>query len=178
MDKEIIYAMTGEVKKGDHNSILKSGAIGSCVVITAYNKKKQFGLMAHVMLPGKAPEKKDIKKTRYAHNAIDELIMLNKINKSNEDIIEVCIVGGANVLQKADDNIGQNVIDSIEEILKNKEIKVVARSLGGAQRRGISFDVETGKVYCSIGDGTEEFLWNFRGLEISDLKEVENERRQ
>jgi chemotaxis protein CheD len=70
MGKRIIYTMTGEVKSGNQDTVIKSGAIGSCVVITAYDKKNQLGSMAHVMLPGKAPKKKDIQKTKYAENAI------------------------------------------------------------------------------------------------------------
>jgi len=176
MDKQIIFAMTGEIKTGDKNSILKSGPIGSCIVITAYNHHNQIAVMSHIMLPGVAPAKENTKKTRYAVNAITELITLYKLDRSSEEIIAVCIAGGANVLQKTDDCIGQNVIDSIEEILKNKEIKVVARSLGGTQRRSVSFDVETGNVHCSIGDGAEEFFWNFSGWAVSGKIGVEDEK--
>ena len=162
MDKEIIYAMTGEVKKGDNNSILKSGAIGSCIVITTYNKRRNIAVMSHIMLPEEAPRNKiNIQKTRYAKNAIDELIFLYELDKTKDDIIEVCLAGGANVLQKTDDNIGQDVIDSVENILNSKKIKVVTRSLGGRQRRSISYNVETGDVYCSIGDDEEKLFWKF-----------------
>jgi len=162
MNKQIIYAMTGEIKTGDNNSILKSGAIGSCVVITAFNNYQQIAVMAHIMLPGKAPAKKNIQKTRYVANAISELILLYKLDKTKEEKIDVCIAGGANVLQKTDDNVWQNVIDSVEKTLISRNINVVARSLSGTQRRSVSFNVETGKVYCSIGDGAEEYFWNFK----------------
>ena len=70
----IIYTNTGEVKTGRRNEILKSSGIGSCVVIAAYHPGKKVGVMAHVMLPGVAPERNDIQRTRYAADAIDEVI--------------------------------------------------------------------------------------------------------
>lgn len=160
MDKQIIYAMTGEVEAGDKDTILKSGAIGSCIVITAYDKHNLFGAMAHIMLPGKAPENKNTQKTKYTKDAIDELINLLKLNGATENI-EVCLAGGANVLKRKDDNIAQNIIDSVLENLKNMNIEILAKSLGGTTRRSVSLDVETGCVYITVGDGTEEILWNF-----------------
>ena len=163
MNKQIIYAMTGEVKAGNKNTILKSSAIGSCIAITAYNKQNQIGALAHIMLPGKAPENRNIKKTRYASNAIDELINILELNGVNNNEIEVCIAGGANVLKRKDDYIGQDIIKSVEEILKKRKINIMARSLGGSQRRSVSLDVETGCVYYSLGDEAEKLLWKYRG---------------
>ena len=71
--KRIVNVNTGEVKVSKKDVILKSAAIGSCVVIAAYDKKKKVGSLAHIMLPGKAPKSSE-EKTRYAANAIDELI--------------------------------------------------------------------------------------------------------
>ena len=163
MNKQIIYAMTGEVKAGNKNTILKSSAIGSCIAITAYNKQNQIGALTHIMLPGKAPENRNIQKTRYANDAIAELINLLKLNGANENNFEVCLAGGANVLNRKDDYIGQDIIISVEEILKKRKINIMARSLGGSQRRSVSLDVEYGKVYYSIGDGAEKLLWKYRG---------------
>lgn len=88
MDKQIIYAMTGEVKIGNKNTILRSGAIGSCVVIIAYDKLSQVTAMAHIMLPGKAPDSKSLQKSRYAENAIDELVNIFTFNGTNENNID------------------------------------------------------------------------------------------
>jgi len=161
MNKQIIYAMTGEVKAGNKNTILKSSAIGSCIVITTYDKQTQTGIIAHIMLPGKAPENRNIQKNRYVSNAINELINILELNGANNNEIEVCIAGGANVLKRKDDHIGQDIIISVEEILKKRKINIMARSLGGSQRRSVSLDVETGCVYYSLGDEAEKLLWKF-----------------
>lgn len=159
--KQIIYIMTGEVKAGNKDTILKSVAIGSCVVITAYDIQNQIAAMAHIMLPGRALENKKLPKTRYASNAIDELINVLLQNGANENKLEVCLAGGANILKRKDDNIWQDIIISVEELLAKRKIKIMAESLGGTMRRSVSLDVETGLLKCSIGDDPEKTLWEF-----------------
>ena len=159
--KQIVYAMTGDVKAGNKDTILRSGAIGSCIVIVAYDKLNQTAAMAHIMLPGKAPENREVRKTKYANDAIDELASLLKLNRANENDIEVCIAGGANVLKRNDDDIGLDIIQSVVVLLKKRKIKIVAKSLGGTKRRSVSLDVETGCLHFTVGDGAETLLWKF-----------------
>lgn len=161
MDKQTIYVMTGEVKIGNKDAILKSGAIGSCIVIIAYDKLCQVAVMAHIMLPEKAPEIKSLQKNRYAGNAIEELVNLFALNGTNENNIEVCLAGGANVLERKDNNIGQEIIVSVKKLLKERGIKIKTESLGGIMRRSVSLNGETGCVNFTIGDKPEKQLWKF-----------------
>jgi chemotaxis protein CheD len=153
----IIYVSTGEVKTGRRNEILKSSGIGSCIVIAAYHPGKKVGVMAHIMLPGVAPKGKDIQRTRYAADAIDEVLeRMSRFGISQEDI-EVCLVGGGNVLRREADEEGvcKKIIGSVTGILKEKHIRIKAQSLGGTERRSVSLDVDTGIVLYTVGDGGE-----------------------
>lgn len=147
------------MKSGDKNTILNSSAIGSCVVIAAYDANEKVGALAHIMLPGKAPEKKELQKTRYAANAMEELIRRMNLLGIKEKNIAVCLVGSANVLEKKDDTIALDNVTSVIDILKKENIKVKAKSVGGTERRSISLDIDNGSIYYSIGDGTEKLLW-------------------
>ncbi|MFA9390390.1 MAG: chemotaxis protein CheD [Prolixibacteraceae bacterium] len=163
MDKNTVkimqYVNTGEVFSGGVDTILNSGAIGSCVVIAAYDPVKCVGAMAHVMLPGTFPSKNILHDTRYAANAIDELLyQLNTIGTKNENI-EICLVGGANVLKREKDSIGQDNIDSIEKILCEKQMKIKAKALGGFERRTVLFDIMKGCIYYTVGDSKQQILW-------------------
>ena len=160
INKEIIYVLTGEVKVGTVDEILKSSAIGSCVVVSAYNSKLQIGGLAHIMLPGKAHEKTNYPNTRYAIDAIDDLISKMNLTGSERKNIEICVVGGANVLKRENDSIAHSNINSVVEILKGKNFKITAESVGGTDRRSITLNNETGCVKYTIGDGTEMVLWN------------------
>jgi chemotaxis receptor (MCP) glutamine deamidase CheD len=154
----IIDVDTGDVKCGVANSKLRSVAIGSCIAIAAYNLNKKTCALAHVMLPGKAPEK-SVTKTKYAEDAINKLIEFVNGSASNVRDIEVCLVGAGNVLEKEDDTICGANINSVTKILKKKRIPVRASSLGGIVRRSIVMDVDSPCVCFSEGGGAEQILW-------------------
>jgi len=159
--KKSIHVSTGEVNAAIEDAILKSAAIGSCVVIAAYDATNKTGAMAHVMLPGVSPEKTNTPRTRYAADAIAEMIAMMTQLGTDPKNIEVCLVGGANVLKRADDTIGQNNIDSVIELLTKQNIEIKAKSVGGFERMSVSLDIENGTVYHSIGDGNDKLLWDF-----------------
>lgn len=157
--KETIYVLTGEVKAGNKSALLISSAIGSCVVIAAYDAKEKVGALAHILLPGRAPENKETQKNRYAANAIEELIRRMNMFGTKGNNIEVCLVGGANVLKRKDDATGLNNLSFVNDILKKERIQVKAKYVGGTERRSIALDVENGSIYYSVGDGIEKLLW-------------------
>ncbi|OQX77720.1 MAG: hypothetical protein B6D61_06730 [Bacteroidetes bacterium 4484_249] len=161
IEKEIIYVHTGEIKACNNGVILKSSPLGSCIVIAAYDTGKQVGAMAHFMLPGKAPERKNYLKTRYVIDALQELIDKMNVLGTKEKNIEVCLVGGANIMKRDNDTIAKDNIASVNELLRERNIKIKAESVGGTERRSVSLDVETGCVNYTVGDGAEKILYQF-----------------
>jgi chemotaxis protein CheD len=155
---EIVYVNTGEVKLGDNNTILNSGAIGSCVVVCMYNSFEKRGAMAHIMLPGVASVQ-DQMKTKYASNAILKLMDLMNINGNQSTQLETCIIGGANVLKRPNDTIGKNNIESVEKLLDEHGIRVSIKAIGGYERRTVDFNVEKGLIYYTTGDSSKKMLW-------------------
>ena len=111
------------------------------------------------MLPGRAPKQDSPHRTRYAADAID--VMINKVSRlgANRDDIEVCLVGGGNVLKRNDDTICKDNIESVVGFLREKHIKIRAEALGGTKRRAVSLDVERGSIYYSEGDEDDRLLW-------------------
>jgi chemotaxis protein CheD len=156
--KEVIDVNTGEVRVGRRKEILRSLAIGSCIVIAAYDSKNKIGAMAHVMLPGSAP-KKSLQKAKYTTDAIDEMIGKMILAGSDKDDIEVCLVGGGNVLRKKDDTICKDNIASATQLLKKKSIPIRNSALGGTERKGVFLNVESGRISYTEGDGKEQPLW-------------------
>ena len=157
--KRIIDVQIGQIKASKRKVILQSKAIGSCIAIVAYDPTNNSGSLAHVMLPGYAPAgKKPSEKTRYAADAIDAIIRRMSRLGSKKDDLKVTLVGGGNVLKRADDTICENNIKSILQILREKGLKIRAQALGGSERRSVSLDVESGTVSYSEGNGTETQL--------------------
>jgi len=157
--KEVIDIGTGAVEVAGAGAILRSNAIGSCIVIAAYDSSKKVGAIAHSMLPGRAPKDAGGKRTRYAADAIDE--MINKMTRTgaNQCDLEACLVGAGNVLKKQDDTICKDNIESTTELLGKKHIPIRAAALGGTERKGISLDVGSGSIFYTEGDGKEKLLW-------------------
>jgi chemotaxis protein CheD len=164
----IIYVNSGEVKHGRPGATLNSGAIGSCVVVTVYDPNKKAGAMAHIMLPGRAPDKlypeKDNDLNKYSENAIESLTQQMTLLGSQINTMEACLVGGANVLKRKGDSISNENILSIINLLAEKNIKIMARSVGGTERRTASFNIEKGCLYYTIGDSEEKLLYSAMGI--------------
>ncbi|MFH1504707.1 MAG: chemotaxis protein CheD [Candidatus Omnitrophota bacterium] len=157
--KQAIDVPTGKIEVGSGRTILKVNAIGSCVVVSVYSLKKKIGGLAHIMLPGESVDSKSGEERKYAVNAIDA--MLKRIVFLGVDIedIEVCMLGGANVLKRPGETIGKNNVDSIIEILRKRKIKIKAQATGGIERRSLSFDVERGTISYTEGGEDKGLLW-------------------
>jgi chemotaxis protein CheD len=156
--KEIIDVNTGETAVQRGEFVLRAMAIGSCIVVAAYDSKTKNAGMAHIMLPGCDPGQ-SCEKTKYATGGIEQ--MLNQMLESGSvlDDIEVCLVGAGNVLQKEDDIICEDNIKSVTTILSEKRIPVRASFLGGYERKSVFLDAQNGCVSYSEGDGSVRLLW-------------------
>lgn len=157
----IIHIHTGEVKIGRGSEVLQSTPIGSCVVIMAWSAGTGTGGMAHIMLPGCAPKAVPMP-TKYATNAVKTLTaLLTPCVPLSET--GVCLVGAANVLNKADDTICQSNIRSITEYLERANIPVNAAVLGGNRRRMACLYVLNGRMTYTEGESEEKTLWQSVG---------------
>ena len=158
LNKILQYANSGEVRSGGIETTLNSGAIGSCIVITAFDSDKKFGAMAHIMLAGIAPKKNQLNAYRYASNAIEELFSQLKRFDVEKENIEICLIGGANVLKRENDSIGIDNINSVENLLREKQVKIKAKAIGGFERRTVIFDIGKGCIYYTVGDSKQKIL--------------------
>ena len=159
--KKIIEVDTGEVKTGDSSTLLVVNAIGSCIAIMGFDPERKTGGIAHIMLPGKAPDGTETPATRYVYNAFEELVSQLKHAGAQKERLAFCIAGGGNVLQRPDDLICQNNIDSVTACITEAGFPIAAQSVGGRARRRLRFDVGKGSVFCAIGDTPESILYNY-----------------
>jgi len=157
--KHEVFVNFGEVEACRENGVLRASAIGSCVVVTGYDVDFCVGGMAHVMLPGasRAPNPSD--RTKYAEDAIQEMMRKMEALGAKAARLSVCLVGGGNVLSDGHDSLGPEIVQSLIAILGEKGIAPVAMEVGGTQRRSCSLDVSCGRVTYTIGDSVERMLW-------------------
>ena len=159
---EVIDVHTGDVKVCKGEEILQVSAIGSCVVVAAVDSAAGVGGMAHVMLPGACPDGQPSRRLRYANDAIEEMARMMKELGADATRIEACLVGGGDVLGKAD-TLGEEVAGSVAGALARTGIRLVAMELGGTQRRSCTLDVRHGRVTYTVGDSAKRTLWEAAG---------------
>ena len=159
-DTEIIV-YTGEIAIASSGTILISSPLGSCIAVCAYDPVFRVGGMAHVMLPGQAPESVTREKTRYAENALESLFKEMREKGAAQANLQTCLVGGANVLRRENDTIHVDNLASIISCLQQRNIPICRCSTGGFERMSARLDHLKGRVYNSIGNGPETPLFDF-----------------
>jgi chemotaxis protein CheD len=152
---------TGEVKAARAGTLLASTAIGSCIAIVAIDPPNRVGGIAHIMLPGRAPQNTDSPKTRYAANGFDELLSQIDMLGGRKENLRVFLVGGANVLMDNDDSICRDNLHAVVRLCETHGIPIEARMVGGIRRYRVILDVERRQVHCGVGDGPEVVLWTY-----------------
>ena len=105
----------GVVARGPH--IVMSAGIGSCVVVTLYDDKRQLGAMAHVMLPDSAALPEPSGSFQCADTAIRALVdELRKQGSLLENLVAK-MVGGARMFPCYNDGhtgIGHKALQACE----------------------------------------------------------------
>ena len=114
--------------------------------------------MAHIMLPGKAPNKES-NTTKYTCNAINELYNeMTKRGALNKEI-RTFIFGGANVLRDNNTDLPQSNIASVKSCLKELMLKIEKESVGGVARREAVLYLKDMAITLSIGDSGKREFW-------------------
>jgi chemotaxis protein CheD len=140
----------GELKYADQpGEELMCLGLGSCVAISAWDKVKKQGAMAHVVLPECSPGREPTAK--FADIAVPELLENLKKMGSRAVNLEIKLVGGAHMTPAAGPGmqlmrIGDRNIEAVKAQLKKLGLKAIAENLGGNNGRTVRLDVESGRV--------------------------------
>ncbi len=120
--------------------------LGSCVSVCLWDKNLKIGGINHYMMP--FWNGSGLASPKYGNIAIEKLLksMINLGSQPSNIVAKV--FGGAAVLNSSECifNIGERNIVIQEDILKQADIIVVAKSLGGNRGRKLIFNTDTGVV--------------------------------
>lgn len=139
----------GEVKLLQGSGVLVAYGLGSCIGLFLYDATRRLGGLAHIMLAGAAPEDFPYSRTKYAENAIGGMVDEMKRVGVQLSGITAVMAGGAHMFQEgleARPSIGSRNIQSVYDVLKRYNIRVVAEDTGGDYGRTMEASVETGVV--------------------------------
>lgn len=167
-----VFLDSGEVKACRGGRILQASAIGSCVVVAAYDPDSAVGGMAHVMLPGESGGQDSSTKTKYARDAVEEMMRMMSDLGAKEARVRVSLLGGGNALGDGHDSPGPDIVRSLAEIPGRKGITPVAMEVGGTRRRFCAPDVARGRETPTEGESRQGMLWEAKrcGLGSADKR--------
>ncbi len=148
-ERTVVKLYTGDCYATSDPQELLVTILGSCVAVCARDPIAMIGGMNHILLPGSGTQtvlnKMSTEATRYGAFAMEKLI--NSILKKGGDKsrLEVKMFGGAQVMASAS-MIGDRNIEFVTDYLRNEELKIAAKDVGGTLPRRIHYYVDTGKV--------------------------------
>jgi len=148
----------GEVSISEKRGVLRTTAIGSCIGLTFYDPVTKTGALAHIMLPGKAPKHRKSGKTKYAGNAIDQVLAGMSSMGVKARHLKVSLAVAGNILAKHNDTICDEILASVLETLNDRKLSIEGQDTGGTRARTLSLDLQTGKVVCEKSGGERKVL--------------------
>lgn len=145
----LITVGIGDFNFAGSEDVLVTYALGSCVGICLYEKKRKIAALAHIMLPYCLNREKGmLDKRKYADTCLDEVMRIMKLKGITSQNLTAKIAGGAQMFS-SDNNIfciGQRNIDAVKEYLFVHQITIIADETGGDFGRTLYFKAQTGEV--------------------------------
>jgi chemotaxis protein CheD len=124
--------------------------LGSCVGVALYDTRRQWGGLAHVVLPNSRGSAASPGK--FADTAVPHLLELLEQRGSRRADLIVWLLGGACMFD-ADGpmQIGDSNIKAVVKAVEEAKLPVVGKDLGGAAGRRVTLDCSSGKLIVEIG---------------------------
>jgi chemotaxis protein CheD len=140
-----VFLKPGELYLGKRPVVI-STILGSCLSITMFNVRLGVGGICHALLPNVSELKKE-NEFRYVDSSVS--YMLNEFEKMGikKNEIEVKVFGGASIIDATyKKSVGQANVEAALNIIRDKELQVLAYDFGGTLGRKIIFNTQTGCV--------------------------------
>jgi len=149
-----IFLQPGEFYFGDENTRIRT-LLGSCIAITFWHPKLRLGGMCHYLLPSR-PELPSIKALdgRYGDEALVWLLREATAKGTDPGQYEIKVFGGGNMFPGSPiagrSEVGQRNIEQALTLLKNYQLPLAAKHVGGFGHRNLIFDVWSGDVWVKF----------------------------
>lgn len=152
-DLPVVYLHPGEVYFGD-KPVLISTVLGSCLSITMFNKKFNFGGISHCLLPncGGGNCANCAEPYKYVNCTMEKMLKKFEAMKIYPEDIEIKAFGGGDVLITKEESqksktIGRQNIIALKNWLEKNNLKLTSFDMGGGKGRKIFFLPTTGDIY-------------------------------
>lgn len=145
--------------------IIRTYALGSCVALVLHHPATKTCGMIHIALPDSFshPEAAQRGEGYYADTGVPKLLAeMTKqagLFMAGGSGMVAKLAGGANVIKvKTGYNIGERIVQVVEDLLGQAQIPIVAADVGGAISRTVSVHIDTGEVIINSPGKPERLL--------------------
>lgn len=132
-----------------HEGVLATLGLGSCVAVMLYCPDTRTGSLAHVLLPSELVSRDRSRPAKFGTTAVAHLLNEMRLLGASADL-RAFLVGGASMFGRLLDtggiNMGERNVTSLRVALARAAIPVAAEDVGGEFGRSVYFDVATGDV--------------------------------
>ena len=146
MNENELIAGIADMKMAQKGERLITYALGSCIGICLYDPQIKLAAMVHIMLPinMEAGRKNTFK---YADTGIRETLNQMVAKGAVKGRITAKIAGGARMFEVSGGtlgSIGQRNSESVHQVLRRENIRLLWEDVGGKVARTMEFDSATG----------------------------------
>jgi chemotaxis protein CheD len=141
----------GDYKISTAPSRIITVGLGSCIGIAIYDKRKNLGGLAHIMLPDSTQFSKTTNPLKFANLAV--VIMVEDLVRGGACRygLTAKIAGGASMFNFSDKTVNMDIGYrnglAVKEILSELRVPLLAMDIGGNKGRTIIFDTSDGVLY-------------------------------
>jgi chemotaxis protein CheD len=165
LERKVIVGVGGLAVSNDPSMILTTYSLGSCLGVTIYDPVSRAGGLLHAMLPDSSinAAKAAEQPAMFVDTGISALWRAVYALKADKHRVQICVVGGAQFLDKTGYfNIGQRNFDSLAKLLNQQGLSIDAKDVGGLVSRTLNLRLHTGEVRVRSSGQSEEIIL-FRG---------------
>lgn len=144
--KEEVRVGISDYKTAQAPNKLITVGLGSCIGTIVYDEQSKVGGLSHIMLPDSQffANRQEIKVAKFADLAIPQ--MVKEIQRQTRSpLLKAKIVGGASMFAfgntQTGPGIGERNIEAVEKVLRELNISIVAKHVGGNTGRTMIVDL-------------------------------------
>lgn len=156
-DEPVVMVGIGEFHAG--RTPMSSIGLGSCIGLVIFDRDRDLGALAHIMLPDS--QRRSERPAKYADTAVEYLIKELNRQGCKTSSMAAKMSGGASMFQSFSGNlnIGERNIEAVRSQLKRMSIPLVAEDVGGSIGRTIVYyPAENGKISIKTANGTIKII--------------------
>lgn len=145
----------------DPAASLITHALGSCVGVTAYDRRQRIGGLLHILLPESSLDPEEAARSPYKYADTGIARLFEEMGRAGADRrrLEVRLIGGAQMLNDEQMfNIGHRNVLAARKLLWKMGCFLKGEETGGAVSRTVRLEVATGEVWIRRQGQPEEKL--------------------